>query len=183
MHTKIASRGPLWVAAAALCLLATWLPRQAFAEPAAAADSFSRAGGRQPVSDRALAAVRGGFEAPDAALQLTVGVQRQVWVDGQAVAASTLQFCGPSCASGDATSALALVQRGGGNGSGNGSGAAVSGPLSAAASQGLVVQNTLDQQRLQALTTIDVRSNSLQLFQGAALQAALGGALAASARR
>jgi hypothetical protein len=171
--TSPARRLPLWIAIALLCAAASLLPRRAEAQALDASAPFSRSGSRAPVPDDLLAGVRGGFESPDGTLQLSIGVQRQVLVDGQAVAVSTLQFCGPSCATGDAGSALAWVQRGAGN----------SAAGLAAAGQGLVVQNTLDQQRLTALTTIDIKTNGLQIYQGAALQSALGSALAASTRR
>ncbi len=58
--------------------------------------------------------------------------------------------------------------------------AALSGSLAPGAT---VIQNTLDRQHLQVLTTLNVTANSLQLFQGSALQSAVGSALAASTRR
>jgi hypothetical protein len=160
---------------ALLGLAASLLSSRSLAEPVVSSALFSRSGARAAVPDSRLADVRGGFESADGSLRLSIGVQRQVLVDGNVVAVSTLHLCEPGCAAVGSGGGLSVIQRGAGNSM---TPLSVSVPASA-----IVVQNTLDQQKLQALTTIDVTANSLQLYKGSALQAAVGSVVAASARR
>ncbi len=131
----------------------------------AAAFSPTRAEGRfdrAAVDVHRLAAVRGGFSAPDGSLAVSFGLQRGVLVDGVPVAQ----------AAGGAT--LLVLQRGANN-------ALRIAPD--ASSVGTVIQNSLDNQKLQAVTTLDVTTNSLQVFRGAALAAQLRTSLTDSLRR
>ena len=158
-------------AAGALLLLSA---AAAAAAPEAAALSFSRGGARAAVPEGRLAVVRGGYDVAGGTLQLSVALQRELRVDGQVVAASALQFCGLQGCATTAVNAPTALQRGPGNSLP---------PSGLGMPQMLVVQNTLERQHIQALTTLDISANSLQLFKNSALQAVMGGALAAAARR
>lgn len=126
------------------------------AAPARADGLFDR-----PVGADRLAAVRGGFSTADGSLAVSFGIRRTVLVDGTPVAASS-----------DATSLL-LLQRGPNN--------AFSVVMGSAA-VGTVIQNSLDNQKLQVVTTLDVTANSLQAFRGAMLQSQIRSSLADSVR-
>lgn len=114
--------------------------------------------------------LRGGFVMPSGLL-MSFGIERAVYIDGQLVA--TTRFNVPDVArmTADQARALAgmqdtmLVQVGEGNTFvPNGMG-------------GLVIQNTLDNLDIRALTTISVASSTLGMFQDLNANAALQGAL------
>lgn len=121
-----------------------------------------------PATD--LDGMRGGFVLPSG-LQLSFGIERVAWVNGQMV--SYLRIDIPDVArmtpaQAQELSKLArtqLVQVGPGNvfrGGGNG---------------GLVIQNTLDGQDIRARTTLDVGVNTLGLFQALNIGDALNDAV------
>ncbi|MHB8913202.1 MAG: hypothetical protein ACYC42_11260 [Lysobacter sp.] len=114
--------------------------------------------------------LRGGFVMPSGLL-MSFGIERAVYVDGQLVA--TARFNVPDIAriTVEQATALAgmqdtmLVQVGEGNTFvPNGMG-------------GIVIQNTLDNLDIRALTTISVASSTLGMFQDLNSYAALQGAL------
>lgn len=114
--------------------------------------------------------LRGGFVMPSGLL-MSFGIERAVYIDGQLVA--TTNFSVPDIAriTADEATALAgmqdtmLVQVGEGNTfAPNGIG-------------GIVIQNTLDNLDIRALTTISVASSTLGLFQDMNANAALQNAL------
>lgn len=117
-----------------------------------------------------LDGLRGGFVMPSGLL-MSFGIERAVYVDGQLVA--TARFSVPDIArmTSDQATALAgmqdtmLVQVGEGNTFvPNGMG-------------GIVIQNTLNNLDIRALTTISVASSTLGMFQDLNSNAALQGAL------
>jgi len=116
---------------------------------------------------------RGGFLTP-AGLQVSFGFERTVHVNGALVSALRVQVADVGRISAEEAGQLAtlgqtqLVQIGGGNAAQGQAG-------------GLVIQNSLDGQRIQVQTTLDASSNALGMLQalnGAqALQAASTGSL------
>lgn len=127
------------------------------AAPAQIAGLFDR-----PVGIERLAQARGGFAPVDGGLIVSFGIQRAVLVDGVPIAT----------AADGAT--LLLVQTGRGNG--------FSVSQGGAAAVGTVLQNTLDNQKLQTVTTLDVTATSLQAFRGLAWQSTLRSAITESLR-
>ena len=140
-----------------LAALAAWLALAALALPARAGGLFDH-----PVDAATLGSIRGGFATPDGGLIVSFGVSRSISADGSPVASAT-----------DA-STLLVLQRGAGNRFDVAPGA------TAAAT---VIQNSLDNQKLQTVTTLDVTTNSLQAFRGAAFAATLRSSLTDSLRR
>lgn len=126
----------------------------------------------QAVSSQALDQVRGGFSTP-AGLQVSFGIERAVYVNGNLVTTTSLNLSGLGSGNPVAASVLgsnvALVQNGAGN-------TFLSGPLNSAASA-TVVQNTLNDQRIQSVTLINATVNSLQIVRsmniGSSMQSAL----------
>lgn len=114
--------------------------------------------------------LRGGFVMPSGLL-VSFGIERAVYVDGLLVA--TTRFNVPDIAriTADQANALAgmqdtmLVQVGEGN------------TFLPTGTGGLVIQNSLDNLDIRALTTISVASSTLGLFQDLNSSAALQGAL------
>ena len=119
------------------------------------------------VESHLLDDMRGGFETP-LNLTLSFGIERAVYLNGALV--TTTSFNLPALggimrddASGQATpvSSVALLQ----NGSGNTFVTPTITPLAAT-----VIQNTLNNQSIQNLTTINASANSLQLLRNNSLQ-------------
>ena len=136
------------------------------------ADSGARLG--QPVVFDRLEALRGGFELPSG-LQASFGFERVVYLNGELIATTRVSIPDIGAISAEQAQALAaakqttLLQVGQGNTFD-----------SAAMSGGLVIQNTLDDQDIQVLTTLDIGSNMLGHFQQLNADAALQDALIAA---
>lgn len=128
----------------------------------------------EPLSAAQLDALRGGFVMPSG-LELSLGIQRVAYVNGQLVASSSVNIPNITNLSPQDTEALAqlaqttVVQIGQNNSFEQPAGL-----------NGLVIQNTLDGQHIVTMTTVDVGVNTLGMFQslnlGNALQDALNGA-------
>lgn len=128
-----------------------------------------------PVSDARLEAARGGFDL-GGGLIASLGIDRAVYVNGTLVTALHIQV--PDIARLNATQASALssamnnaavVQ----NGPGNSVDSAALGQSMAAT----VLQNTLDNQRIAAQTTLNVSVNTLSAFRSLNLQQSLQAAM------
>lgn len=122
---------------------------------------------RVAVGDDTLARVRGGFAG--AGLNVSFGIDRAVFVDGVLLTTTRLN------ATGLGGGHVAVIQSGVGNSAATGA--------FAAASIGTVVQNTLDGQKIQSITTVDATVNSLNLMRGMNLVSSLRGAVIDSLRR
>jgi hypothetical protein len=153
-----------------------------------------RGNNRAPICDGLLALsegkldqVRGGFLA-DNGMQISFGIERAVYINGNLVTTTSLnvsdlgkvtvgQKSGGSVA--DLTSAIqggtTVIQNGAGN-------SFVTGPVSAA-SLGTIVQNTLNDQKIQSLTLVNATVNSLQVLKSLNFQSSLQSALIDSLRR
>jgi len=129
-----------------------------------------------PVSDARLDTARGGFDL-GAGLVASLGLDRVVYVNGALVASTHVQIpdvahLTPAQASAlsAAINTAAVVQVG----SGNTVDPAAFGQNAATT----VVQNTLDNQRIAAMTTLNVSVNSLSAFRSLNLGQSLQSALA-----
>ena len=149
------------------------------ADAALTASPFGRA--TVAVRPERLDDVRGGFTTAEG-LKISFGIERAVYVNGSLVATSSLNVSelGKITAGRDAggalpASAAAVVQNGAGN-------TFHTGPVSATA-LGTVIQNTLNDQRIEGVTVINATVNSLGLLRSIDTQAAIRGAIVDTLRR
>jgi len=127
-----------------------------------------------PVDPALLADMRGGMMLPSG-LSLSFGIDRLVYVNGDLVASTRLHIA--DIAQMTQEDAAALVALNQGTVIQVGSGNAISpGP----ATNGLVIQNTLDNQDIRALTSLQVGVDTLGLLQEINSYDALHNALIAS---
>ncbi|MFT4175002.1 MAG: hypothetical protein QM639_20695 [Rhodocyclaceae bacterium] len=121
-------------------------------------------------SDDMLDSLRGGYALPGG-LVVSFGIAREIYVNGELAHASHTQIdaLGNVVANTALNDSTTLIQRGIGNM------ADLSGLAGDA--HAIVIQNSLDGQQFNALTTIDVRVNSLQLMRDQMMQHAIGDAL------
>jgi hypothetical protein len=158
-------------------LLLTGLSWRARAQESFAAEGVDAAGlGSEwvAVPPERLADLRGGFVMPSGLL-MSFGIERAVYIDGQLVTTTTFNVPDIARITADQATALTgmqdtmLVQVGEGNTFvPNGVG-------------GIVIQNTLDNLDIRALTTINVASGTLGMFQELNANAALQNALITAA--
>ncbi|WP_260433599.1 hypothetical protein [Burkholderia sp. Bp8998] len=131
------------------------------------------AGGALALSDARLDAMRGGFDMPDG-LKVSFGVSRVAFVNGNLVASTSFNIPDVSRITAQQAQALAaanagaLLQVGPGN-------AAQPGALPALT--GAVIQNTLNNQHLQTLTTINTTVNTLSSFKNLNVMSTISNAL------
>lgn len=142
-----------------------------------------------PLPDDRLAVVRGGFHT-GTGLLVSFGIERAAYVNGALVTTTGFHVAGignalaPSAARmhmGDPALAvlpgksISLVQ--------NGSANLVQGAIGPSAGAGLgatVIQNTLNDQSIRTITTIDAASNSLNMLKSLNVNATLGAAIGAA---
>jgi hypothetical protein len=128
------------------------------------------------VSDARLDTLRGGFDVAPG-LEVAFGIERMVFVNGELVATTNFnipnvaQITGPQAQMlANALGTTTLVQNGPGNSfqpaAGSGSSAAT------------IVQNTLNNQDIKALTTINATVNTLAAYKALNLQSTLDRAIA-----
>jgi hypothetical protein len=133
------------------------------------------AGWGAAVSNSRLATIRGGFDT-GSGLLASFGIDRAVYVNGNLVTSTSLSI--PNIEQMSAAQASALAAMVGTvnvtqNGPGNSFDVAPFGQTTAAT----VVQNTLNNQRIQSLTTINTTVNTLDMFKSLNLQSSLQSAL------
>lgn len=136
------------------------------------------------IEDGQLDDIRGGFEFADANLKVSFGIERAVFVNGQLVASNVLNFndlqwtsgtgTTPELSQNNAGSAISVIQNGPGNN--------ISAQLGATLA-GTIIQNTLNDQKIQNITTINASLNSAQLMRSITLQSAVQDAIVNSLRR
>ncbi len=166
---------PLKASRAGLALalaLAAW--PAAGRAPAAAAGA-----GWVPVAATVLDAARGGFTF-DTGLRLTLGIDREISINGEVVSRTSLQLTDVSRLSPEqaqqtsaALSAVKLVQNGPDN--------IVAGAMSTQTLGGTVIQNSLNDQLIRTHTVIHSSVNSMALMQTLNFQGSLGEAIARAA--
>jgi hypothetical protein len=126
--------------------------------------------------------IRGGFEFGDANFKVSFGIERAVFINGQLVASTVLNFkdlqwsTGAGSGSGGMplSGAVGLIQ----NGPGNTVSARIGPDLA-----GTIIQNALNDQKIQNITTITASLNSGQLMRSMAVQSAVHDAVVNSIRR
>lgn len=168
-HT--AARG--WLGAA---LLAT-----ALASPAQT-ERPTWPGAAVALSEQALDRLRGGFQAPDG-LQLSFGIERVVYINGSLATSTRFSVVGPAAAPPPSAAAPLVLDGSGFSWVRNGAGNTLLAGLPSTAGHGTVVQNTLNDQRIQTLTIINASTNSLDVLRGWTLQLSIRDAVTESLRR
>jgi hypothetical protein len=127
-----------------------------------------------PIDPVRLMHMRGGLQMPSG-LSLSFGIERAVYVNGELVARANLHIPDISRISTEQATALAAMNEGMVVRVGDGNTLDANGM-----GNGLVIQNTLDGQDIQAITTLDVGVDTLGMLQEMntydALQNALLGA-------
>jgi len=141
---------------------------------------------RLALADESLDDIRGGFEFADSSLKVSFGIERAVFINGQLVTSTVLNVKDLQGAvgggvppqvvvSGGATpGSIGVVQ----NGSGNDFAAQVGANLG-----GTVIQNTLNNQKIQNVTTINATVNSAQMMRAMTVQSAVHNGIVNSLRR
>ena len=137
-------------------------------------------GRRLALADEQLEQVRGGFEAANG-LMISFGIERAVYINGELVTTTSLTMSdrgtvstGQAGAVGVNTAGMTLIQNGPGN-------TFLATP--SASSIGTVIQNTLNNQKIQNVTAVNAVVNSAQIFKGLSLQSTLSNALTSALRR
>jgi hypothetical protein len=142
--------------------------------------------GRQLVAldTESLDQIRGGFEMEGSGLKFSIGIERAVYINGDLVATNVLNLKGLQSTTGGASVASALpavasgalvVQNGA---TGNYVAAQVSQNPAAT-----VVQNSLNNQTIQAVTTVNASVNSMQVVRAMSIQNAIQYGIVSSLRR
>ena len=128
--------------------------------------------------------IRGGFEMAGSGLKFSIGIERAVYINGNLTANNVLNpkdiqsIAGGTSVAGAAptvpsTGAL-IVQNGAGN--------SVASQISQN-SAATVIQNTLNDQKIQSVTTISATVNSMQMARAISLQNAIQTGIISSLRR
>ena len=146
----------------------------AASKPADAAEDRSwPAVGAVALSDERLDAMRGGFDLPGG-LTVSFGMSRVAFVNGNLV--TTTSFNIPDVSRITAQQAQALAAANVGALIQNGPGNAVQ-PGALPALTGALIQNTLNNQHIQAVTTINMSVNTLSMFKALNVMSTLNQAL------
>lgn len=125
--------------------------------------------------------VRGGFVTPEG-MKISFGIERAVYLNGTLVTTTSLNIAdlskiagGQAQVSGNGLGSLGLLQSGLGN-------VFAPGSISSTAA-GTIIQNTLDNQKIQTITRIDAAVNSTGILRAINLQSSMQGAIVNSLRR
>ncbi|RQR32586.1 hypothetical protein DID99_26425 [Burkholderia sp. Bp8986] len=143
------------------------------AEPGGAQERNWPAAGAIALSDARLDAMRGGFDMPSG-LKVSFGVSRVAFVNGNLVTTTSFNIPDISHITAQQAQALAaanagaLIQVGAGN---------AAQPAALPALTGAVIQNTLNNQQIQAVTTINTTVNTLSTFKNLNVMSTLNNAL------
>ncbi|MDP2881308.1 MAG: hypothetical protein Q8N89_06980 [Azonexus sp.] len=132
-----------------------------------------------------LDGIRGGFELDGGNLRLSFGIERALFINGELVSTTVLnvksmQQISAGGSPGSVTipaiaeRALNIVQIG----SGNNVATQISPNIA-----GTIIQNTLDNQKIQNITTVNTTVNSLQAYRASAMQSAIQSGIVGALRR
>lgn len=157
------------ILAAAALLAGPSVPLTSMAQGRASSEAMGN--GWTPIDPARLMDMRGGMELPSGLL-LSFGIERLVYVNGELVASASLRVADVGRITPEQAQALADINRGMvvQVGEGNLFDASTAGA-------GLVIQNTLDGQEIQSITTLDVGVDTLGMLQEMNSFDALHGAL------
>ncbi|MGA6829391.1 hypothetical protein ACO9S2_17510 [Nitrospira sp. NS4] len=120
---------------------------------------------RTPVSEDALDRMRGGFQSNPNGPVMSFGIERSVFLNGQLVGSTVLNIPNVIQFAGDPNNSFTLIQTGGGN--------AVTPGTSSLPPFMTVLQNSLDNQRIQSQTVINATVSALSMARSLALGNAL----------
>lgn len=126
--------------------------------PAMAFDDFQ---GQQPVSEKVLDRMRGGFQIDPNGPMMSFGIQRSVYINGQLVSSTVLTIPNLLQLTNNPGNAFTLVQNGAGN--------AMTTHPSSLPPLMTVLQNSLDHQTIQNQTVINATVAALSLNRALAL--------------
>ncbi|WP_053077707.1 hypothetical protein [Burkholderia cepacia] len=142
-------------------------------EPGGVQERNWPATGAIALSDARLDAMRGGFDMPSG-LKVSFGVSRVAFVNGNLVASTSFNIPDISHITAQQAQALAAANAGGliQVGAGN-----TAQPAALPALTGAVIQNTLNNQQIQAMTTINTTVNTLSMFKNLNVMSTLNNAL------
>lgn len=148
------------------------------AAPQAGATTVMPASAWTPVSDAQLDAARGGFDVGNGLLA-SFGIDRVVYINGNLVAQTSVSI--PNIASMTAAQASALAAATGNvsvvqNGAGN----TLAPTMLNGATAAMVIQNSLNNQDIKSLTTINASVNNLGQFSSSRMAESLQSALIGS---
>jgi hypothetical protein len=144
-------------------------------QAAFAADGMER---WQAVSNQRLDQMRGGFDL-GSGIVASLGIDRAVYINGNLVSSTSINI--PDIGHIDSAQATALAAvMNSANIVQNGPGNSVDPSTLSQARGATIIQNTLNNQQIQALTTLNVSTNSLNLFRAMGLQESLQSALIGS---
>jgi len=128
--------------------------------------------------------IRGGFDLPDINLKLSFGIERAVFINGELVSTTVLNLRDlqwtagvgntPQTLTNGVAGAVSVIQ----NGAGNSAPAQFGSDLA-----GTVIQNTLNNQNLRTVTTINAAVNSAQVWRALSVQSAVQDGIVNSLRR
>jgi hypothetical protein len=128
--------------------------------------------------------IRGGFELADSNLKFSFGIERAVFINGALVSTTVLNLRdlqwtagvgnAPQVLTDGMAGAVGVIQ----NGPGNSVPAQIGANLA-----GTVIQNTLNNQNLRTVTTINAAVNSAQVLRAMSVQSAVQNGLVNSLRR
>ena len=180
----VAAEAPVEPATAALAVQAAASAPPSSPTPAAPAPAQLQLAQRSVVAldETALDAMRGGFIG-DGGLKISFGIERAVYINGSLVTTTSLNLSELGTLSAGKAASLSLPEVGNRiafiqNGAGN----TVLTNLGPAAI-GTVIQNTLNGQKIQTLTTINATANSLGVLKSIEAQRNLRSAITDSLRR
>lgn len=157
-------------------------PPDPFAVRAAAAGTDLPLFAGQLIEDTTLEELRGGYAVPGG-LELSFGIERVVYINGELASTTTLNIADLSQYIGGAVAAaglpvgasLAVIQNGPNN--------TFDASALASGAFATVIQNTLNDQKIQTITTINAQANSLQMLQASRFGESLRNAVNASLLR
>lgn len=130
------------------------------------------------VSNQRLEQMRGGFDL-GSGIVASLGIDRAVYINGNLVTSTSINI--PDIGHIDSAQATALAAvMNSANIVQNGPGNSVDPSTLSQARGATIIQNTLNNQQIQALTTLNVSTNSLNLFRAMGLQDSLQSALIGS---
>jgi len=140
----------------------------------------------QKLDTSSLDEVRGGFDIPEANLQYSFGIERAVYINGELVAHTVLNLKDLQWTAGGSS---ATVQQMPASGAVNAVSVIQNGPGNTFTTQispnvaGSVIQNTLNDQKIQNVTTINAAVNSTQFSRSMSVQSAVQSGIVNSLRR
>jgi len=128
----------------------------------------------EPVSERVLGSMRGGFQSSAHGPILSFGIERSVFLNGELVASTVLNISDVTKLITSPSNTVTLIQQGSGN--------VMTPDVSALPPLATVIQNTLDHQTIQSQTVLNATVAALSWARSVELGNALSQATAGTIR-